>query len=94
MFASLDASDYSSEAGHAEASLAIAVSGAVEAEAEADSCGYEGDVGEGAKKLTASARRAAVIAPPGFSASRVCVWRLWYCCRSAWCEYPMRMFWL
>lgn len=73
LFVSLDASDYSSNGGQVEASLAMATSGdmGAEVEAEADSCGYEGDVGEGTRKLTSSVRRAAVIAPPGFSTNRV-----------------------
>lgn len=71
MFASLDAVDFSCEGGQLKASLAIATSGAMEAEAEADSGGYEGDVGEETDKLTASVRRATVIAPPGFSVNRV-----------------------
>lgn len=67
-----NASDCSSEAGQQGASLAMAVCGAEapEAGAEADSCGYEGDVGEG-KKLAASSRRASAISRPGFSTNKV-----------------------
>lgn len=107
LFVSLDASDYSSDGGQVEASLAMATGGAVDAEAEADSCGYEGDVGEGTRKFTAAVRRAAVIAPPGFSTNRVshglrsifCVTRV-VCAtcgvaavgRSTWCAVPMLIF--
>ncbi|CAB1118118.1 unnamed protein product [Ectocarpus sp. CCAP 1310/34] len=50
---------------------AIATRAVEEARVETDSCGYEGDVGEGAKRMTTpSFRRAAGIAPPGFSVNK------------------------
>ena len=75
LLASANASDCSTEEERAGASLAMAT-GRVEEpeeEAEADSCGYEGDVGEGKKKLAASSRRGSAISHPhpGFSMNRV-----------------------
>lgn len=75
MLANANDSDCSTEEERAGAALAMATIGAEEpeAEAEADSCGYEGDVGEGNKKLAASSRRGSVISHPhpGFSINRV-----------------------
>lgn len=68
MLASAEASDASSEGRQVETSLPLAAS--TGGEAEADSCGYEGDVGE-STKLTSSVRRLAnvvVIPPRGVSA--------------------------
>lgn len=68
---SAEASDASSGGGHVERAPALAASTA--GEAEADSCGYEGDVGESAK-LFPSVRRPAsvvVVAPPGAPAKAV-----------------------
>ena len=74
---SAEASDASSGGGgYAEPSPALAAStlaASTAGEAEADSCGYEGDVGESAK-LIPSVRRPAsvvVVAPPGAPAKAV-----------------------
>ena len=75
LLASVNTSDCSTEEERPGMSLAIATSGAEEpeADAEADSCGYDGDVGEGNKKLAASSRRGSVLSHPlpGFSTNRV-----------------------
>lgn len=70
---SANASDGSTEEERAGASLAMATSRAEEpeAEAEADSCGYEGDTGEGNKRLSPSSRRGCVVSRPGFPTERV-----------------------
>ncbi|CAM9404192.1 unnamed protein product, partial [Hapterophycus canaliculatus] len=74
LLASADASECSSEGeGYAEepslGMAALTAAGDGDGDAGADSCGYEGDVGEGEKKKSsASFRRAAGIAPPGASA--------------------------
>lgn len=68
LLASAEESDASSEDRQTEASLRLAAG--TGGEAEADSCGYEGDVGESAN-LNPSVRRPAamvVVAPPGVSA--------------------------
>ncbi|CAM9145127.1 unnamed protein product [Ectocarpus sp. 4 AP-2014] len=76
---SVHASDDSSEGGGGGGAragadfplAAIATRAVEEARVETDSCGYEGDVGEGAKRMTTpSFRRAAGIAPPGFSVNK------------------------
>ncbi|CAM9146579.1 unnamed protein product [Ectocarpus fasciculatus] len=77
LLASAHASDCSSEGGEGGRALAevvplaaIATRAVEQARVETDSCGYEGDVGEGAKRMTPSFRRAAGIAPPGFSTNK------------------------
>lgn len=74
---SLEASDASSgRGGHVEPLPALAAStlaASTAGEAEADSCGYEGDVGESAKLIPSVRRPASVVivAPPGAPAKAV-----------------------
>lgn len=68
-----DGSDASAEEGRVEAPIALAAISDTGGDLEADSRGYEGDVGESAK-LTPSVRRPAsvvVVASPGLSAKTV-----------------------
>lgn len=74
LLASAEVSDVSSEGGQVEAPLAVTVASTGE-DAEADSCGYEGDVGE-STKLPPSLRRPAdvvVVAPTGQVSSKVTI---------------------
>lgn len=74
LLASAEVSDVSSEGGQVEAPLAVTVASTGE-DAEADSCGYEGDVGE-STKLPPSLRRPAdvvVVAPSGQVSSKVTI---------------------